>query len=61
MATSSVPACLAGGSSRRKPRSVAPMRSMPGCGTVQAPPWAAVPPARGGIGPGERPAWADPG
>ena len=39
----------------------APMRSMPRCGTVQDPPRAAVPPARGGIGPGsKRPAWADP-
>ena len=27
------------------------MRSLPGCGTVQDPPRAAVPPARGGIGP----------
>ena len=32
----------------------APMRSMPRCGTVQAPPRAAVPPARGGIGPGQQ-------
>ena len=37
------------------------MRPMPGCGTVQDPLRAAVLPARGGIGPGERPARADPG
>ena len=42
-------------------RSAAPLRFRPRCGTVQDPPRAAVLPARGGIGPDKRSAWADPG
>ena len=52
---------MANGSIWSKPDQSRRCDLCPGVARLQDPPRAAVPPARGGIGPDKRPAWADPG